>query len=170
MKFIFALVLMIFTLNTFSQNAADYSVQKGKLHKDGKVVIVILPDTAKYKVQMKYDVKKKSLVPVPSRLLKGKTVIEFPEIFRTEAGYKALEQNKIMEIPKARLKFIKRGHHKNLKNAYFIEVHPINKKSKIDIIYHPSLPAVGWSRVEITFLSDIPVLNGYELVAELKTK
>lgn len=169
MKFIFALILLLFSWYNFAQNSADYSVLKGQLHKDGKVVIVILPDPAKYKVQMNYDVKKKSLVPVPARLLKGKTVIEFPEIFRTEAGYKALEQHKVMEIPKARLKFVKRGNHKNLKNAYFIEVHPINKKSKIDIIYHPSLPAVGWSRVRITFLSKIPVLNGYELVAELKT-
>jgi hypothetical protein len=168
LKLIFAMIPFMFTLNTFAQNSAAYAVLKGQFHQTGKVVIAILPDTAKYKVQMNYEVIKKAFVPVPARLLKGKTIMEFPDVFRTEVGYQALQQHKEMEIPKARLKFVKRGNYKNLANAYFIEVHPINKKTKIDIIYHPSLPSVGWARVKITFLSKIPVLNGYELAAEIK--
>lgn len=168
MKIFYTLMFLILSINSFAQSAAEYKVLKGLLHRDGKVGVKILPDPGKYIVEMSYDVKKKSLVPVPSKLLKGKTVIEFPELFRTEAGYAALEKQKQMEIPKAVLKFVKRADYKDLKAAYFIEVHPTNKKSKVDIIYHPSLPSVGWARVQITFLSNIPVLNGYELVAELK--
>ena len=45
---------------------------------------------------------------------------------------------------------------------------PIKKKRGIKIIYHPKLPSVGRLKVDITFLSEIHVLNGYELEAKLK--
>lgn len=168
MKFLFALIPLMMSLTTAAQTTAQYKVQKGSLHKGGKITVTVLPDTDKYKVEMKYDVEKKALVPVPGSLLKGKKAIEFPQQFRTAAGYKDLESKKEMEIPKAVLKFVKRADYKSFKDAYFIEVHPTNKKSKIDIIYHPSLPSVGWARVQITFISNIPVLSGYELIAEFK--
>lgn len=168
LKLIYALPLFLVTITSFAQEKANYLVSPGMLHTKGAIMIEVLPDPIKYKVQINFDVKKKSLVPVPSKLLKGKTAIEFPSEFRTEAGYKILEQRKKMEVPKAILKFVKRADFKDLKDAYFIEVRPTNKKSKIDIVYHPSLPAVGWSRVQLTFLSNIPVLNGYELEALLK--
>jgi hypothetical protein len=117
---------------------------------------------------MDFNVKKKEFVPVPSKLLKGSTVMEFPKKFRTEEGYKELEKKKTMSIHKANLHFIKRADVGKLQDAYFFEVRPTNKKSKIDIIYHPSLPSVGWLEVDITFLSKIPVLDGYELEAVLK--
>lgn len=159
---------LILTTFAFASTSADYKVLPGKLHKKGKVAVSILPDKDIYRVKMDYDVKKKDLVPVPSKLLKGSTVMEFPVKFRTEAGYKELEKKKHMEIRKAELVFRKRADVGKLKNAYFFEVRPTNKKSKIDIIYHPDLPSVGWYKVDITFLSKIPVLNGYELEAKLK--
>ena len=94
--------------------------------------------------------------------------MEFPKEFRTEKGYKNLEKKKKISIHKADLKFIKRADVGNLKDAYFFEVLPTNKKSKIEIIYHPTLPSVGWLEVDITFLSEIPVINGYELEAKLR--
>ena len=161
------LTLLFLLSYAFAQTSADYKVLAGQLHKSGKVKVSILPETAKYKVQMDYNVKKKDWVPVPSKLLRGKTVMEFPEEFRTEAGYQNLEKQKSMQIPKAVLKFVKRADFGNLKNAYFIQVLPTNKKTKIDIIYHPSLPSVGWEKVQITFISKIPLLDGYELIAKL---
>lgn len=160
--------MLFFMTYAFAQTSADYKVLAGKLHKDGSVKVQILPGPQKFKVQMDYNVIKKSWVPVPSSLLKGKTIMEFPEEFRTEAGYQHLEKEKSMDIPKAVLKFVKRADFGNLKNAYYLEVLPINKKTKIDIIYHPSLPSVGWERVKITFISNIPVLDGYELIAQLR--
>lgn len=159
------LILFMIQSNAFS---ADYRVREGQLHKGGKVEVHILSIPDKFKVQMDYDVKKKPWVPVPSKLLKGKTVMEFPEQFKTEEGYQNLQREGSMEIPKAKLKFVKRMNVGNLKDAYLIEVLPTNKKSKIEITYHPKLPAVGWSKVEITFLSNIPILNGYEIIADLK--
>lgn len=166
MKSLLSLIFLFSTLPLFAQDMAIYRVLPGTLHRKGKVVIKVLPDADKYKVQMDYDVKTKSLVPVPNKLLKGTTIMEFPPEFRTEAGYKDLEKKKTMEIKKAHLVFIKRGDIGALKNAYFLEVHPTNKKTKIDIVYHPSLPSVGWSRIKITFISNLPILDGYVLEAE----
>ena len=166
MRFLFA-ALFISTY-TFAQSSADYKVLAGKLHKSGSVKVSILPIPEKFKVQMDYDVKRKDWVPVPGKLLKGKTVMEFPEDFKTEVGYQNLEKQKSMNIPKAVLKFVKRADVGNLKNAYFLQVLPTNKKTKIDIVYHPDLPSVGWDNVKITFISNIPILNGYVLIAKLK--
>jgi hypothetical protein len=73
-----------------------------------------------------------------------------------------------MKIAKAQLIFKKRADAGKYKNAYFFEVRPTNKKSKVEIIYHPDIPSVGWLEVDITFLSNIPILDGYELKARLK--
>jgi hypothetical protein len=94
--------------------------------------------------------------------------MEFPAEFRTVKGYQALEKNKTMKMPKAELKFIKRATSAGLKNAYFVDVLPTNKKSKISLIYHPSLPDTGWQQITITMISKMPIVDGYELKAKIK--
>lgn len=158
--------LLLLAASSFGSDSADYEIKKGKLHKGGDVKVEILPDREKFKVKMTFDVEKKEFVPVPSSLLKGKTVMEFPEAFRTEDGYIELERKKEMDIPKARLKFVRRINLLNNRRAYQIKVLPTNNKTEIDITYNPDLPSVGWSKVKITFISRIPLLDGYEIVAE----
>ncbi len=167
-NFIVIIICFLLLPLALAGNSANFKVKPGKLHRKGKVIVNILPDTEQFRVKLDFNVKKKEFVPVPSKLLKGSTVMEFPKKFRTEAGYKELEKKKDMSIHKANLHFVKRADVGALKKAYFFEVRPTNKKSKIDIVYHPSLPSVGWLEVDITFLSEIPVLDGYELKAVLK--
>lgn len=156
-------------MDASSATFADYKIKRGKLHEGGKVHVEILPDVKEFKVLMTFAVKKKKMVPVPAKLLKGDTTMEFPQEFRTEKGYKHLEKEKMMEIPKAHLQFLKRVDIPGQKKqAYLLKVIPTNKKTEIEILYHPSLPAVGWEKVEITFISKIPLLNGYEVKAQLK--
>lgn len=168
MKVFLAFLILFITFGVCASTTASYKVLPGKLHRKGKVIVNILPDPETFRVKMDFNVKKKEFVPVPAKLLRGSTIMEFPRKFRTEEGYKELEKKKHMSIHKAELKFIKREDVGKLKGAYVFEVLPTNKKSKIDIIYHPDLPAVGWYKVDITFISKIPVLNGYELEAKLK--
>ena len=168
MKTTTLLLALSLTLPALAADEAHYKIKQGQLHDGGKVDVTILPDPKSFMVEMKFDIDKKPMVPVPGKLLKGTTVMEFPLKFKTEAGYKELQTKKAIGIPKAELKFIKRADTGDLKQAYFLEVHPTNKKSKIAIIYHPSLPAAGWRTVKITFLSNIPILDGYEVDAELK--
>lgn len=163
------LAMLFFTLSTqiFAQGEAHFKVLPGMLHKKGSIIARILPNPKKYDVQLEYKVKKKSLVPVPEKHLNGSKIYEFPLEFRTVKGYENLEKQKEITIPKAVIKFVKREDVGDLKGAYFLQVLPTNKKSKIDIIYHPSLPAVGWLNVKLTFISSFPVLDGYKLEAEL---
>lgn len=165
MKYLFLILLL--PLISFAQSSAEYRVTPGSLHKKGNVFITVLPDESVYRVKMDYKVKKKDLVPVSSSLLRGSKTFDFPNSFKTVAGYIDLEIKKTIEIPKAKINFVKRGDIGELKNAYFVQVLPTNKKSKIDIVYHPSLPSVGWNSVRITFISPFPILDGYELFAEL---
>jgi hypothetical protein len=161
------LMAICLPLLSLAQSSAEYKVAPGSLHKKGNVFITVLPDEKVFKVKMDYKVKKKDLVPVSSSLLRGSKTFDFPNSFRTVAGYIDLQAKRSIEIPKAKINFVKRGDIGELKNAYFLEVLPTNKKSKIDIVYHPSLPSVGWQSIKITFISPFPILDGYELFAEL---
>jgi hypothetical protein len=94
-------------------------------------------------------------------------VIERPPEFRDERGYMELEAKGTMQIEKATLQFIKRVKWMNYKDAYQILITPSNGKSKIEATYHPSVPAAGWGRVIVTFISNVPILNGYQAIIEL---
>lgn len=168
MKLLLACTALLFSLNSFPQTQARYRVLPGILHDRGTIITKILPDPSKYDVQMIFDIQKKNFVPVADQLLKGDKIYEFPVKFRSEQGYKNLEQARVIDIPKAIIKFQKRANSGKLKNAYFFQVLPKNKKTKIDIVYHPSLPSLGWSKVKITFLSELPLLDGYEVEAVLE--
>lgn len=147
---------------------AYYNVLEGKLHKGGNVIIKVLDTTNTFSVKLNYQVVKKALVPVPSEHLKGDITTDLPYQFKDERGYLELETKREMKIDRAKLKFVKRLDYGKYKNAYMIEVLPDNKRSKTTVIYHPDIAAVGWAKVVITFISDIPLLNGYEIAAELK--
>lgn len=167
MKNLLIASFLFITTNAIAMNAAHYKVLPGSLHKKGNVVVTVLPSESTFDVEMDYNLKKKPLVPVSNNLLKGKKVYHFPLKFKSEEGYRELEKTKTMMIPKAELKFVKKGNFGNLKNAYFIQVLPTNKKSKIDIVYHPSLSSVGWANIQLTFLMPIPIINGYKVEAEI---
>jgi len=166
-KYIVVVFFLLLSMNSQAQSVAHYNVLPGTLHQDGTVDVTVLPNKSSFDVEMDFDLRKKPLVLIPDKLLKGKKIYQFPLEFKNKKGYLELEKIKTMTMPKAELSFVKKGNLGKLKNAYFIQVLPINKKSKIDIVYHPSLSSVGWARIKITFLSHFPILNGYELEAEV---
>ncbi len=162
------LVTLLFLSQSLTLFAADYIIAPGSLHQKGTAKIVILPSTTTLKTSMSYDLQAKDFVPVPKKFLKDKKTMEFPVEFRTVKGYQQLEKLKVMKMPKAELKFVKRATSGGLKDAYFVDVLPTNKKSKISLIYHPSLPDTGWQEITITMISSIPIVDGYELKAKIK--
>ena len=162
------LLPVLITMLSLPAMAADYIIEPGQLHQKGTAKIDILPSTTTLKASMSYDLQAKDFVPVPKKFLQDKKIMEFPPEFRTVKGYQLLEKQKTIKMPKAELKFVKRGMSDGLKDAYFIDVFPTNKKSKITLIYHPSLPDTGWQQITITMISKLPILDGYELKAKIK--
>jgi hypothetical protein len=161
------LALLLTSLSLFA-SGAQYKIISGKLHKKGTAQITVLATASTYQVKLSYSLKEKDFVPVPKKFLRDEKVMEFPPEFRTVDGYKKLEVAKSMSIPKAELHFQKRADFAGLKGAYFVEVRPTNKKSRIYLVYHPSLPDAGWKQVKIRMISKLPLLDGYELVANLQ--
>lgn len=167
MKTLIALLTLTLSLFAFA-DVADYSVKEGKLHKGGMLKVETKEDSSEYQVKAQYEVYKRAWVPVPADQLKGDETTTLPSQFKDERGYLELEQKGEMVIHKAKIKFIKRADYKEYKNAYVIEVLPENGKSKTIVTYHPEVKAAGWAKVEITFISNIGMLNGYQLIAEIK--
>lgn len=166
---LFSSLTLLITNSTFATiESASYHILKGRLHKGGTAKVEITEkDKARFSAKMSYDLNKRALVPVPKKILRGETVIELPPEFKDKRGYVMLEKKGFMEIPKARLQFIKKMNWKGKENAYDILITPHNGKSMIEVVYHPSLPAAGWGQVIITFLSPYPILNGYKAIIEL---
>lgn len=169
MKKLIILFLFIFMTNlSVAADIANYHILKGKLHSGGKAQVEITENSQdKFVAKMNYEIYKKILIPIPDDVLKGENIITLPPEFRDERGYMELAIKGTMEIEKARLQFIKRAKWKNFNDAYQIVIFPKNGKSKIEVLYHPSVPAAGWGRVLVTFISNAPILNGYQAYIEL---
>ncbi len=133
----------------FANTIVKYNVDPGVLHTGGSAIVENLKHDSKFLVNIKYQLKKKIYVPIEDEKLKGETDYELPMEYQTERGYQELEALKKIEIDDAFLYFTKRADYKNLKNAYFFQVHPKNGKSKVHVVYHPNLPGVGWAQIDI---------------------
>lgn len=145
----------------------NYLITSGKLHKGGKATIAVLEEE-NYQVKMEYSVNKRALVPVPDKYLSGETIISLPLIFKDERGYLELEAKKVMDIEGANLKHLGRTKHKGFNDAHKILITLTNGKSKIELIYHPSLPGAGWDQIKIIMISNIALINGYMFICHLK--
>jgi hypothetical protein len=170
MKSLLTFIILTFTLLSFAaaNEKANYNVKEGKLHKGGALTVETFEDTNEFRVKANYEIYKRSWVPVSNDQLKGEEITTLPNQFKDERGYLELEEKGEMVVLDAKIKFIKRVDYKDLKDAYLIEVLPNNGKSKSLVTYHPSIPAAGWANVEIIFISNINLLNGYKLIAEIK--
>ena len=168
MKTITTLTLLFFAQLSFAGNIAHYHIEKGKLHTGGTASVEITESNAnKFTTKLNYEIRKKILVPIPDDQLKGQMVLDLPPEFRTEIGYMELETKGVMDIGEATLKFVRKLTWNHLTNAYEILILPKNGKTKIEIFYHPTLPAAGWGEVDVTFISSVPVLNGYLVKMDL---
>lgn len=170
MKKLITLLFSVLFINlaVAASDTANYHILKGKLHSGGSAKVVITENSAeRYVAQMTYEIDKKILVPIPNDVLRGENIISLPPEFRDENGYMELEAKGSMDIEKARLQFVKRVNWKTFNDAYQIIIFPKNGKSKIEVTYHPSVPAAGWGRVIVTFISNVPLLNGYQAIIEL---
>lgn len=163
------LLSLLFSINlAFAGPVANYQIEKGKLHTGGTARVEVLESSAeKFVAKLNYHIQKKILVPIPEEELKGETIFEFPAEFRDERGYLELETKGAIELEKAKIQFVKRVSWRGLKNAYQILILPRNGRSKVEVIYHPSIKAAGWGKILVTFINSVPIFNGYQIDIEL---
>lgn len=162
--------LIIITLLTsqFVHAKANYKIAEGKLHKGGSATVAVVDNAKAHTLKMSYRLQKKGLVPVPSHHLSGETLIDLPVQFKDERGYLELEQKKKMDVEGAKLVYLGRTViNKELDDAHKILVTLKNGKGKVEVIYHPQLPEAGWHKLSLTFISKIPLLDGYQVMGEL---
>lgn len=168
MKLIIVFAVLILSQLAVANDIAKYQIEKGKLHTGGVAQVEIIENNEeKFVARLAYHIYKKILAPIPNDKLKGETTYELPPEFRDERGYLELATKGTIELEKAHLKFIRRLKWRELNDAYQFQILPKNGRSKIDAIYHPSLPAAGWGRILVTFMSNVPILNGYQIALEL---
>ena len=152
-----------------ASEVANYNIQKGLLHTGGFASVEILENAPEhFSARLKYKIFKKILVPIPEDQLEGESIIEFPQEFKDEGGYMELETKGVVVLTDVILKFVQRLKWPGHSDAYQFLILPKNGKTKILAVYHPSIPAAGWIKLIITFINNIPIFNGYEIVIDYK--
>lgn len=152
------------------EEVTNYTITAGRYHQGGKAQASILStDAAKeiMTVELKYQVYKRALVPVPSEYLKGSEVEELPLEFIDERGYLALEESKTKDLPEATLIYMGRVNIGSYQNGHYVRIKAKNGKSDTDIYYHPQIPGLGWGKVQLFIHTNIPLLKNYNIMAVL---
>ncbi len=160
------LVLSLFLMTIISSHAlaeTHYKVNKGKLHKGGKLSISSVISSEKFLVTLKYAIKKRALVPIPADKLNGVKTTELPFEFSSELGYIDLEKTRTKKVRKAKLQYLERTSYGRYTNAHKFLIMTDNGKSSSEVIYHPQAPGIGWVNIKIIFHS----IGGYSVEAWL---
>ena len=149
-----------------------HKVEKGFLHKGGKIKISVQKDEnvsgeEKLKLDINYRLKKRALLPVSAKKLRGNYELEIPMDFSDERGYLNLAQEGRISLEKADLVYLGVENVKWFHNCHKVSILPHNKKSKIIAYYHPSAKSVGWVKLELTLLK-VPVISPYTIKSYLR--
>jgi len=168
MKLNLFLLVLCFSLNSFSAEVLHHKVSRGKHHKGGEIKLFIKEQSAdSFIATIDYKVKKKFYVPVSAKHLSGHLDQALPMIFSTKEGYLQLQEMKEIKIDEATLKFIGRESIGRYYDTYKIQILPDNKKWRGMLWYHPSVASVGWLKTELTLLT-IPIIGPYKVQSTIK--
>lgn len=160
---LFAAILLMISTSAWAQQRSQFQIPEGRLHKSGKATVEIL-NTNRFVTRITYALEKKGWVPLVSNDdLKGVTEVELPEIFRDERGYLELEMKKLIHFPQGSVRFLKRTDWKQYRDGFLIEIIPASGKARLEAIYHPDIPGVGFGDMDMTITSAVPGLNGYRV-------
>jgi len=158
-------VISIQQENVLSQ---AFTITPGQFHKGGDLSYEITKqDIASDSLDLtiSYHVLKKALVPVPSEYLSGNTVQTLPLNYLYESGYLELEKKHEEEFSDSYVTHLGRVNIDGLTDVHHVKITAKNGKSEMEVFYHPSLPALGWSRVILVLHTPIPFLKNYTMMA-----
>lgn len=161
---IFILALALFSQLTFAYTKDQFKILRGKLHTGGSLTVetgAVMNQGKDINLMFKYKINKKGLVPVPSEYLQGDYKQVMPVMFLDERGYIELSRVKKMKVPEATLIYLGKTQIGTLQNAHKVKIVADNKKSEIEITYHPHLDGMGWGYLKLTIFTPIPLLGDY---------
>ena len=152
-------------------DVSKYDILPGKFHKGGTFIASVKstnPAKKTMTIKLRFDVEKRTMVPVPSEYLKGELDQDFPIEFLDERGYLDLEADKTLDVSEAKATYIGRVDLGEYKNAHHVRVIAKNGRSETDLYYHPHVPGLGWAKVHMVIHPPLPILKNYIVDAVLK--
>ena len=165
----FILLSLFLSFNTWATEISHFNVLPGKLHKGGFLDATpsSIENSDQMLINIVYEIKKKTLVPVPNQFLKGTYEQKLPAIFLDERGYLELEKVKSMRIDEASVVHLGRTTIGTFSDAHLIQILPDNKKSEMILTYHPTTNALGWDSIKLILHTDLPILGDYVIEGKL---
>lgn len=150
------LLSALFTQVCFSASL-QHEILPGKYHARGRAVIVdsiSQTEDDNAVLTLNYSIVPRLFIPMPARVRQGSIQVVVPEKFLTEDGYIELSEAKSADFKDARFSYLGRVNVSGFYDAYRVLIEPKSRAWKAVVIYHPSIPGVGWYSSEITVLTE----------------
>lgn len=161
---LFILISLLFSQLALAYTKDEFKILRGKLHAGGSLTVdtgATINNGQDIDLNFEYKIDKKGLVPVPSEYLQGEYKQAIPTMFLDERGYIELARVKSMKISEATISYLGRVDVGEHKGAYKVKIAADNKKSEIELVYHPHLDGLGWGYLKLTIFTEIPLLGSY---------
>lgn len=158
------LAFILFSQFALAYTKDQFKILRGTLHTGGSLSVEtgkVINSGKDINLKFQYKINRKALVPVPKEYLQGDYKQVMPVMFLDERGYIELSRVKKIKVPEATLIYLGKTSIGSLKNAYKVKIAADNKRSEIEIIYHPHLDGMGWGKLKLTIFTDIPLLGNY---------
>jgi len=162
---------LLFSFSAMAADGSNFNILPGKLHTGGTFFATIksISDAKQtMTINLKYDIDKKRLVPVPKEYLKGEISQAIPLEYIDERGYLNLEVAKTKDFADAKAVYLGRVDVGEYRNSHHVNVIAKNGKSETELYFHPQAPGIGWVKVRMTVYPPLPILKNYTVVALLK--
>jgi hypothetical protein len=172
MKTLLTLICFFLMTAAFGAEKDHFEILPGRLHKGGTMDVRVLsidPVAKTMVVFFEYKILKRQLAPIPSEFLKGDLTQELPLKYEDERGYLELEIKKSELVSNAILKHLGRVQFDGSQDAHKVSIEPNNGKSVIQLIYHRSLPGLGWNSIKLMLRTSLPGLKEYQVEAKRKS-
>lgn len=161
---------LLFSFSAMALEGSNFKILPGKFHSGGSFFASVKSTSDAKKtmtINLKYDIDKKTMIPVPKEYLKGEIEQDIPLEYLDERGYLSLEQTMTKDFSDAKAVYLGRVDVGIYKDAHHVNVIAKNGKSETELYYHPQAPGIGWVKVRMTIYPPLPILKNYTVVALL---
>ncbi|MBH47387.1 MAG: hypothetical protein CME71_04385 [Halobacteriovorax sp.] len=165
MKSLISLVLVLFCLNA-SAELIHHKMRPGRLHSSGELTIEIKEQRQNdFDAEIKYTIKPKPLVPVPSEYRSGTFVATLPIEFLSELGYQALSDSGPTINQGATLEHLGLEDIGRYTDSHHVKLVPESSKWELEAWYHPEIRSTGWSQLALEM--QVPIFGRYKVYSDL---
>tara|TARA_R110000868_G_scaffold61524_3_gene186961 strand:+ start:12959 stop:13462 length:504 start_codon:yes stop_codon:yes gene_type:complete len=165
MKSLISLVLISLSFCA-SAELIHHKMRPGRLHSSGELTIQIIEQRQNdFDAEIKYTIKPKPLVPVPSEYRQGTFIATMPIEYLSELGYQQLSDSGPTINQGATLEHLGLEDIGPYTDSHHVKLVPESSKWELEAWYHPEVSSTGWTQLALEM--QVPIFGRYKVYSDL---